>query len=427
MVAPEVRMCVGSSHPELAVRLEKRPGCFAAKMRYDHAMRVMHVVKSVDPGSGGPQAVICRLSAAQRAVLPPSGRVRVVSLAVPGIEEAFAKSIRDIPGIEQVEFLALHPGKCRDAILPRTTVEDIRRLCRDADILHLHGVWDRVLWTASVEARRARVPYVIMPHGMLDPWSLQQRAMKKKLAMFLYVRRMLNHACALHLLNEDESDLLAPLGLSVQSVVIPNGVFLEEIADLPPSDTFHAAHPELHGQPYILFLSRLHYKKGLDYLAAAFAIVARQYADVRLVVAGPDGGERENFQQWVKDAGIADRVHMVGPLYGSDKLAALSGARCFCLPSRQEGFSVAITEALGCGLPVVITEGCHFPQVSEVGAGIVTAPVPEQIAKALLHVLGDSGLRSRMSEAGRQLVRTELNWPSIARKTIAMYEAALGK
>src|SRR5262249_20284038 len=155
-------------------------------------------------------------------------------------------------------------------------------------------------------------------------------------------RRMLNRARSLHLGNDDERRLTEPLGLHPKSFIIPNGIFLSEFDPLPSPGTFCEAHPELRGDPFILFLSRLHHKKGLDILADAFAIVAVKMPKVRLVVAGADDGAKHSFEQRIKALGLTRRVHLVGPLYGRQKLAALVDASSFCLPSRQEGFSIAI-------------------------------------------------------------------------------------
>jgi glycosyltransferase involved in cell wall biosynthesis len=214
------------------------------------------------------------------------------------------------------------------------------------------------------------------------------------------------------------------LRLTVPTVVLPNGVFLEELAPLPAPGTFRATHPELGAAPFVLFLARLHSKKGLDVLADAFVELGRWRADVRLVVAGPDDGAQVGFLRQVKGAGIAPRVHVVGPLYGRDKLSALVDAACFCLPSRQEGFSVAITEALACGIPVVISEACHFPEVADAQAGIVVPLEPATIARALETILADPALGGRMGQAGAALVRSRYTWDAIAAACLKAYQPA---
>jgi glycosyltransferase involved in cell wall biosynthesis len=301
----------------------------------------------------------------------------------------------------------------------------LRAAVAAAEIVHLHGVWDPLIRNAAVEARRGGRPYILAPHGMLDTWSLQQRWLKKKIALMLVFRRVLAQAARLHVLNEDEGRLLKPLRLPTPSVVIPNGVFLEELEPLPPRGTFRAIRRELGDDPYILFLSRLHYKKGLDHLAGAFAQVAARVPRVRLVVAGPDEGSRADFEQRIAHAGLTPRVNVVGPLWGREKFAALVDATCFCLPSRQEGFSMAVTEAMACGLPVVISEACHFPEVAKLEAGEVTPLDDGAIAAALERVLRSPSLQESMGKAGRQLVVSRFTWPAIGRRAAVVYSDIL--
>jgi glycosyltransferase involved in cell wall biosynthesis len=260
---------------------------------------------------------------------------------------------------------------------------------------------------------------------MLDPWSLTQSRWKKRLALALGWRRMLERAAALHLLNADEKALVAGLGLRTPGIVIPNGVNLADFDPPPDPALFRRQLPELGDRPYILFLGRLHYKKGLDHLAEAFRIVACQLPDMHLVVAGPDDGARRDLESRVAGAGLADRVHIPGPIYGPAKLSCVAGAACFCLPSRQEGFSVAILEALACGTPAVVSTECHFPEVAEVGAGEIVLLDTGALAAALNRVLADFSRRELMGKAGRELVAARFTWPRIAEHCIDTYASVI--
>jgi glycosyltransferase involved in cell wall biosynthesis len=217
------------------------------------------------------------------------------------------------------------------------------------------------------------------------------------------------------------------LGLRAPGVVIPNGVNLAEFDPPPDAALFRRRLPALSGRPYILFLGRLHYKKGLDHLAEAFRIVAGQLPDVHLVVAGPDDGARDDLEARVAAAGLVNRVHIPGPIYGPAKLSCVAGAACFCLPSRQEGFSVAILEALACGTPVVVSTECHFPEVAEVGAGEIVPLDTDALAAALNRVLADPARRARMGKAGRELVAAQFTWPRIAERCIDTYAGLIGE
>ncbi len=365
-------------------------------------MRIVHVVDTLNPAHGGPPAVAENLAKAQTAL------GHDVRLAI-----EIGDTSRFVPTVLLPRHSALH--------IFRTPHAEVTALVEQADVVHLHGVWEPLLAATACAARTVGRPYVITPHGMLDPWSLSQNKWKKKLALALGYRKMLNGASALHLLNDDELKLLAPLGLRPQGVVIPNGIFLHELEPPPDPQIFRSRQPGPGDRPYMLFLSRLHYKKGLDLLADAFAIIAAKHAQIDLVVAGPDGGEEQPFRERIERLGLTGRTWITGPLYGAEKWSAVAGATVFCLPSRQEGFSVAILEALACRVPVVVSENCHFPEVAEVGAGRVVALNVTAVAGALDELLRDYEWRNRAGQAGQDLVRTRFTWEKIASQSLQLY------
>ncbi|KAB2711013.1 glycosyltransferase involved in cell wall biosynthesis [Ochrobactrum intermedium] len=376
-------------------------------------MNIVHVIGSYDPAKGGPQAVVVRLAAAQAAL---GHEVTIVSYSDDEVSRRAVAATAAIPGFDRVRTLLLPMPDLRETLSGSAAAKAMEALLRATDFVHLHGVWETNLLRASMLCRRFSVPYCVCCCGMLDVWSMQQSAWKKKLAMRLGFRRMLDGAAFIHALNADEIELMRPLGLKAPPVIIPNGIFLNEV------EGGEADGGSLPRRPYVLFLSRLHYKKGLDILADAFRRVAPLFPDVDLVVAGPDGGAEDEFRERIRQYGLQERVHMTGGLYGPAKIAALKRAACFCLPSRQEGFSVAITEALACGVPVAITDACHFPEVGEAGAGIVSPLDPMAVAAALERILEDPDRAARMGVAGAKLVRDNYIWPRIAVQTIAAYQ-----
>ncbi len=384
-------------------------------------MKLLHVVSSLDPAGGGPPMVATRLAAAQAAL---AHEVHLLSYSTPPARQRIDDMIRSLPHHQLLQYHFIEPGGKFDRFTAGSAYREALFI-ESTDMVHLHGVWDPILPAVAKAARERKVPYVVAPHGMLDPWSMRQRQLKKKLALLLGYRKMLDQAAFLHVLNSDEKELIDVPGLHQRRVVIPNGIFLEEIDPIPPADAFHSSHPSLRGQPYVLFLSRLHFKKGLDYLADAFAICAARNPNLQLVVAGPDDGAQADFQSRIATSNLTDRVHIVGALYGRDKIAALAGAACFCLPSRQEGFSLAICEALACARPVVISRECHFPEVSEVHAGHIVELIPQKIADAILDVVENPPQASEMGQAGRKLVESRFTWPKIAELSIRSYDEAI--
>jgi glycosyltransferase involved in cell wall biosynthesis len=387
-----------------------------------NVMKVLHVITSLDPALGGPPAVATRLAAAMAA---EKHHAAIISYAPDRFEMAIRDSLAAVPGAATVRLISVGANSRLERFTGRRAGGIIRKVLQNYDICHIHGVWDPIALAAASACRSAGRPYVIMPHGMLDPWSLSQRPLKKRLALTLGYRRMLSKAAFLHVLNEDEKTLIAPLRLKTLSRVIPNGVFLEEIDPPPPTGSFRNIYPELGDSPYILFLSRLHFKKGLDFLASAFAGVHVKMPSVRLVVAGPDDGERVSFENAVKQLGIGSHVHVVGPLYGRDKFAAIVDAAVFCLPSRQEGFSIAITEAMAVGCPVVISENCHFPEVEHTGAGLIYPLNAASVESAILQVLNNPDEGERMRRAGRELVRARFTWQAVTKQLVDAYQTVL--
>ncbi len=366
--------------------------------------------------------VATRLAAAQVSI---GHEVHLLSYKSPDAQLDIEAMFQQIPHGDKISRHLLPPLTQLSRIFTPGVNDICRKLIPDMDFIHIHSVWEPILACAAAAARNLGVPYAQVTHGMLDPWCLAQRAFKKKIALALRYRRMLAGADFLHVLNADEARLIEPLNLPCPKEVIPNGIFLEELDNLPPPGAFYQKLPQLQDKPYILFLSRLHYKKGLDYLADSFALLTKTDQEIQLVVVGPDGGAQIDFERQISAAGLSDRVHIVGPQFGSDKWAAMVDASCFCLPSRQEGFSIAITEALACGTPVVISEGCHFPEVAEVGAGKVVSLNAAKIAAALQEVLRNPEIQRSMGRAGREIVADRYTWPKIAQRTDEAYERAL--
>jgi glycosyltransferase involved in cell wall biosynthesis len=321
-------------------------------------MKIIHIIRTVDPAGGGPPQVVVRLAAAQAQL---GHELHVLTYASSDSQDRVQQQLARVPQLDKVQIHSLPPTDLCEGLFARAGRSALSELLPGADFVHLHGIWESLLRAGAQMACRRAIPYCFRPAGMLDPWSLAQKRWKKRLALAFGLRRLLDRAAFIHALNADEARLIEPLGLKTHCEILPNGVFLEEIEPLPAPGSFISLHPQLRGRHYVSFIARLHYKKGLDFLADAFGIIAPQCPDLDLVIAGPDDGAKSDFEDRIRRAGLDKRVHLVGPLYGHDKFAALIDSACFCLPSRQEGFSVAVTEALACRVPVVISEPCNFP------------------------------------------------------------------
>jgi len=379
-------------------------------------MRILHVIRWLDFADGGPPVVVTRAAAAQAEL----GHQVTIACYSCGADEETENQLSTLSNWDKVQLQRFPQPDRLERLWGMDAARRLRPLIAESDVVHIHNVWETILLRAAAAAKAAGKPYLVMLNGMLDPWSLAQREWKKKFAMAIAHRRMLNSSASLHVNSESERDLIAPLHLTAPATVIPNGVALEEIGSLPAHGEFAASHPKLAGRRFILFLGRLHFKKGLDYLADSFARLARNMPDLDLVVAGKDDGEQQHFQDRVAALGLSPRVHIVGPLYGREKFAALADCECFVLPSRQEGFSLAILEAMAAGAAVVISEQCHFPEIAAAGAGEVVPLDADAVAGATQRVLENPN-RRRMGQIGREMVLRHFTWKRVAEQMVSVY------
>ncbi|MBX3359082.1 MAG: glycosyltransferase [Phycisphaeraceae bacterium] len=382
-------------------------------------MRLLHVTESLDPVRGGPPAVVVRLAAAQAAA---GHEAHILCHRVDDTDGRVGRFLSVVPGFDRVVRHECDPGR---GLLQRATARGARRtldtIISGFDMVHLHEVWLPIVRVSAAAARRAGVPYLLAPHSTLSPWSLRQKHLKKRIALALGYRTMLDRAAAIHALNQTEAALIGPLALRCPVEILANGIFVQEVEPLPAKGDFRAAHPELGDDPYILFLARLQERKGLDFLAEAFIRMAARQPRARVVVAGPDEGCREDFERRIRGAGLEGRVHLPGPIYGAQKLGALVDAACFCLPSREEGFSIAVLEAMAAGCPMVLSEHCNFPEVAAGKAGHVVPLDADRLAEALAAVLSDPAAAAEMGKRARAMVMADYTWPEIARKSVEIY------
>ncbi len=377
----------------------------------------------MDPSEGGPPMALSRLAAAQATA---GAHATIAALHPHSDRQAMESAYGDIPGYERVRFVGLPDRGWAERLLARGAAEALAPLISEHDIVHVHGVWRPHLLQAVRGAQAAARPFVISPHGMLSLWSLEQKALKKRVALRFGWRAALERAAFLHVLNRDEAVAVTQVCRPQRLVVQPNGVNLQEIARKPEWQTVWDRFPALRGKRYVAFVGRLHQSKGLDILAEAFSLVAREVPDAHLVVMGPEFGAGPSFREQIRRLGIADRVSLLGGVFGADKAALLHHAQCFCLPSRQEGFSMAIVEALALGLPAVITESCHFPEVAEARAGMVVPLTGPSVGNALIDLLCDHQQRTRCGAAAQELSHRRYQWRRIASGFLAAYEEALG-
>jgi glycosyltransferase involved in cell wall biosynthesis len=299
-----------------------------------------------------------------------------------------------------------------------------------ASLVHLHGLWSSLNRFAARACLRQQVPFVVMPHGMLDPHSLRRKRLKKWLFGHMIEWPLLRRATGMIYTHPEEQRL-------AESAVrgLPPGHVVSLAADDPPemdreamAEGFFDDYPQLRGRKLVIFLSRLHEKKGLDLLIPAFADVARRDPACHLVIVG-QGEDRfvDTIHRRVAAANLESRVTFTGPRSGAAKWSALAAGTVMALPSYQENFALVVAEAMAVGLPVVLSGRVNICEdVVRAGAGLECMLQPKSIAESLERFLNDAGFRERAGEAGRTLVRERFTWQRSAAAMEQVYARLLG-
>lgn len=291
-----------------------------------------------------------------------------------------------------------------------------------AELVHMHGLWQAHTRVGARAARRVRVPYVIAAHGMADPWALRHKAWKKRMYRLLVEGENLRRAACLHALSAPEVVHLRSLAPRTPIAWVPNGVSLEPFAHMPKRSRLSERHPELRGKFVVLFLGRLHRKKGLDLLAEAFAQLAPEQPQLHLLIAGRDEGCQPEFEARLAASRLNERVTWLGHVEGNRALEAWAAADAFVLPSYSEGFSMAVLEAMAARLPVLISTACHFSEVATRGAGLVVPPEAARVLAGLRQLIEMSPAeRADMGHRARSLVEADYSWDRQAGKLREVY------
>jgi len=288
------------------------------------------------------------------------------------------------------------------------------------DVLHDNGIWLLHNHRLAEIAAKRGLPRMVSTRGMLEPWAMNHKRSKKRVAWWLYQRRDLKRARCHHTTAEAEANNLQRLGLGVPVCVIPNGVDVPEVGRIAATtEVSKAGGGE---RKKALFLGRIYPVKGLPMLIEAWARV-RPHGWI-LQIAGPDeAGHRAEVEQAVCAAGLAEIISFLGPLEGQAKRSALLAADLFVLPTHSESFGMAVAEALAHGLPVLTTTGAPWPMLSECGCGWWVDPTIDGIAGGLRQATSlDSAMLQAMGAKGRELVAAEFGWQRVAKQFLLVYE-----
>lgn len=328
---------------------------------------------------------------------------------------------RSLPGLASQVDLRVYP---RSRLLwrlgrSRAMFRGLTAACREAQILHVHGLWMLPNIYPAAACRGSAAKVIVSPHGTLTRWSLSRSRLRKQAAWYLLGQRhVLNRASLFHATSEGECEDIRRLGYQIPIALIPNGVMLREVPKPRRAD----------GVKTLLFLSRIHPKKGLDLLLRAWGRLQGRYQDWRIEVVGPDNeGYLTAMQELAVELRL-ERIEFRGPLFGNDKLAAYANADAYVLPSWSENFGYTVAEALAAGTPVITTRETPWSVLEREGCGWWIDTGLDSLTVCLDEVLSTPRpVLDRLGAAGKDWVRQELAWAHIGERMITTYRWLLGR
>lgn len=283
------------------------------------------------------------------------------------------------------------------------------------EIVHLNGIWEPQSWIVQKEAQKRGIKIVITPHGMMEPWCVHNKAWKKKLALFLYQRESIKKADYLHATTELEKDNMLLWGQKTPIKVIPLGIGVDEIQVKSTWIRTKRA----------LFLSRVHKKKGIEFLLEAIYQLKSSLQGYSFIIAGEgDSDYLNSLKDKVQQYGISEFVSFVGGVYGERKWVLFRTADFFILPSYCENFGYVIAESLAVGTPVITTQETPWDILNESNAGYCVPLNQQKITAAVAKMLTKNNSELEiMGRNARILIETQCNSAAVAKKMVDLYSS----
>lgn len=358
-------------------------------------MKVLHITSSLDKSAGGPSRSVPQTC---------------LALAKLGVEI----EIICLPSVNPVKIES-HPRLHVTFMTYKNLIRFAFQLRPDtADLIHIQHVWTPYLTIIAHAARMKGIPYIITPRGMLEPWIMAQRPWKKKIGMALYQRRDLRGAVLIHSTCEMEKENILALGFTNRMAVIPNGIDLEKLPS--PKQTY--------GSKKIVFLSRIHAKKGIELLLKAWNSIKNKGWTLEIAGDGEADYVTELKQLIVKDQ--IENVLLVGSKYGTEKWALLKSADLFILPTFSENFGIVVAEALVMGVPVITTKGTPWKELETKNCGWWIDLTEENLKKAMIDAMSlNSETLREMGENGHLLVKNNYEIGAVALHINRLYQQIL--
>ncbi len=372
-------------------------------------MKVLHIVDSMAARGGGPAYSVPNLVNGLR----NAGVAADIFTAIPdGCEVTLS---------QDVKVLGCKVASMSDL---KQWYNALNQTAIDYDLLHLHGCWSLKQLFASRASRKLGKPYCISPRGMLEPWSMAQGKLKKCFAWKLYQKSVFKHASLIHATAISEADNIKELGIKTPSAIVANGVDIPaDISEESALQNVESRYPIMAGKRYIVFLSRLHYKKGLERLLAYWNKNRHIWPDTVLAIAGEGQADYvTKLKRLAVETVEAGQVLFTGGVYGQLKNDLLAGAAFFVLPTFSENFGIAIAEALAVETPVITTKGTPWSELIDRKCGWWVDLAGDEFEKTMELALNSTSHELKaMGQRGRKLMVEKYSWSQLAEEMMQAY------
>jgi len=338
-------------------------------------------------------------------------------------------SNEDAERFSELRVVGFHQRRTHRFLAPSELRARLKRNQDGVHLLVIHGMLNPANAAVAHAARRGGIPYVVCPHGAYHPEMSGKHRLRKAIYGILYERPMLSAALAIQVLSADHIKLLADYGVRVPAFVVPNGFDPSEIPtlDLDKVTSSAGCRNEI---PRFAYLGRIDkHTKGLDLLLRAISLGISQKSlssAVRLDLVGPDWGDQANLTRLAKRLGVAEHTRFCGPVDEHGRWHTIASSDVLILPSRHDGFGLAVLEAMIAAKPVIVSEAAGISTwVRRAGCGFIVEPTSESICSGLVKALESRAQWRAMGEKGRDCAYRHLTWQKVAQQASQCYEAVL--
>jgi len=369
-------------------------------------LKIAHFIQSIDISTGGPARSVTHLIE------------KILSISNNKILLFSSKSMNPILNKFKNNEGVVHFFKINWSY----NLKFSQDLLKEVNLFHGHGLWQLPVHKMSIISRKSNIPYIITPRGMLEPWSLKQSKCKKKLAMLLFQNKDLKNASCIHATAQMEVENIRKLGFKNPIAMIPNGVNIDEFPNETPI--------KINNPKKILFLSRIHKKKGIENLIQAWKLIdiEKRKSWMIEIVGNGEPDYINMLKKRIFKENLNDQIIIKKPVYGNDKIKLFREASLFVLPSFSENFGIVIAEALASFTPVITTKGTPWMDLQTYKCGwwieIGVLPLKNNLEEALLK--SNTELKV-MALNGRKLIENKYSMEVVSRQMLNLYDWIITK